>query len=105
MRYTPIAILVGLLLELIDFVLARYATTVPAGHLHPEFRAFQYGKRYEGSWGADGRWRVESFFILKLPSWRWVSLDYGRNWGWGQLCLVWTDTEGWRTWHQPCERN
>lgn len=105
MKYTWVAILVGLWLELVDVVLARYAVTVPKGEEHPKFRVFQYGKRHttehhDRSFGPS-RW--EWFFILKLPSWDWQKGDYGRRWQWHQLCLVWTDTHGWMTWYEPAK--
>jgi hypothetical protein len=102
MTWMPYAILGGVLLEALTALIARYAAHLDVFEIHPEFRLFSYGTRTTYYSPADGRPSREWFFILKLPSWQYGQFDYSRRWGWLQLCWIWTSTNGWSEWWQPC---
>lgn len=106
MTWMPWAILSGLALEAINAWIERHAVHVAENEVHPPFRLWQYGTRW--SYGPEYivRWPIEKrwFFLLKLPSWQWGKLDYGRRMGWMQLVLVWESDKGWSQsgyWPQP----
>lgn len=98
MTWTPWAILAGLVLEAISAWIERHAVRVDEHTMHPEFRFIQWGSHVNGDHGVwhmgTDRWRW--FLMIKLPSYQWGRTDYGRHWGWWQLCLIWEEGNGWK---------
>jgi hypothetical protein len=91
MNWTPFAILGGLVLEGICALIERHAVRGHPRKANPPFRVFQYGILEPGVW----------FFVMKLPSWQWALVDYGRRLAWCQLQVAWTSESGWMHQYVP----
>jgi len=88
------------LLEAFDRFVERYAVNASAHERVPELHTVQWGTLGR-SYGPPVR-----YFRVRLWSFEYMQRrDYGRlrNWCWHRRLVVWTSTEGWFEWFEPCD--